>query len=102
MRNEILSALEKNSKIDTKELAVLLGKNEVDIINEITKMEEEGTFLTAERLDLIEKLESQIDSLSKIVSALEYRDMYNDIYKGYINCKKNPDYKNKYDHILTI
>lgn len=42
MRNEILSALEKNSKINPNELAVLLGKSEIDIINEIASMETEG------------------------------------------------------------
>ena len=42
MRNEILSAIEKNSRIDLKELAVILGKEEVDIINEISAMESEG------------------------------------------------------------
>ncbi|MCR4881309.1 MAG: Lrp/AsnC family transcriptional regulator [bacterium] len=42
MRNEILSAIEKNSKIDVKELAVLLGKNEIEIVNEIAAMEAEG------------------------------------------------------------
>ena len=42
MRNEILSAIEKNSKIDVKELAVLLGQQEVDIMNEIATMEKEG------------------------------------------------------------
>jgi len=42
MRNEILSAIEKNSRIDLKELAVLLDKDEVEIINEISAMETEG------------------------------------------------------------
>ena len=42
MREEILSLIEKNSRIDTKELSVMLGKSEVEILNEITKMEEEG------------------------------------------------------------
>ena len=42
MRNDILAAIEKNSRIDLKELAVLLGKNEVDIMNEISAMETEG------------------------------------------------------------
>lgn len=42
MREEILSLIEKNSRIDLKELAVLTGKNEVDIINEISTMEKEG------------------------------------------------------------
>ena len=42
MRNEILAAIEKNSRIDLKELAVLLGKNEADVMNEISAMETEG------------------------------------------------------------
>ena len=42
MRNEILSAIEKNSRIDLKELAVLLGKDEIEIMNEIAAMEAEG------------------------------------------------------------
>ena len=42
MRNEILSAIESNSKINTKELSILLGKEEIDIINEIATMEKEG------------------------------------------------------------
>ena len=42
MREEILSLIEKNSRIDTKELSVMLGKSEIEILNEITKMEEEG------------------------------------------------------------
>lgn len=42
MREQILSILEKNSKIDIKELAILLGTNEEIIFNEITAMEKEG------------------------------------------------------------
>jgi DNA-binding Lrp family transcriptional regulator len=42
MREEILSVLEKNSKIDIKELAILLGTNEETVFNEITDMENEG------------------------------------------------------------
>lgn len=42
MREELLSILEKNSRIDLKELAVLLGAEEVDVANEIKKLEEEG------------------------------------------------------------
>ena len=42
MREEILSLIEKNSRIDLKELAVMIGKSEIDVINEISKMEEEG------------------------------------------------------------
>ena len=42
MREELLSVLEKNSRIDLKELAVLLGAEEIDVANEIKKLEEEG------------------------------------------------------------
>ncbi len=42
MREELLSAIEKNSRIDVKELAVLLGVSEVDVVNEMAAMEAEG------------------------------------------------------------
>ncbi|MCQ2789709.1 MAG: Lrp/AsnC family transcriptional regulator [bacterium] len=42
MRKEILMTIEKNSKISPKELAILLGKEEIEVANEIKKMEEEG------------------------------------------------------------
>ena len=41
MREQILKMIEKNSRIDLKELAILLGMNEVDLMNEIARMEEE-------------------------------------------------------------
>ncbi len=42
MREELLSIIEKNSRIDTKELAVILGVEEVDVVNELAAMEAEG------------------------------------------------------------
>jgi len=42
MREKILSILEKNSRIEIKELAVLLGLEEIDVANEVKAMEEEG------------------------------------------------------------
>ncbi len=42
MRELILGIIEKNSKIDVKELAILLGISEVDVANEIAKMEKEN------------------------------------------------------------
>ena len=42
MREKILAVIEKNSRIDLKELAILLGENEVDVANEISNMEKEG------------------------------------------------------------
>lgn len=41
MRNEILEAIEKNSKITTKDLSIMLGKNEQDIEREIKALESE-------------------------------------------------------------
>ncbi|MGN0382985.1 MAG: Lrp/AsnC family transcriptional regulator [Eubacterium sp.] len=42
MREKILSVIEKNSKIDLKELAVMLGAEEAAVANEIAAMEKEG------------------------------------------------------------
>lgn len=42
MRKEILSVLEKNSRIDIKELAIRIGCSEVDVANEIAAMEKEN------------------------------------------------------------
>ncbi len=41
MREKILSILERNSKIDLGELAILLGTSEEVVANEVRKMEEE-------------------------------------------------------------
>ena len=41
MRKKILSYLEKNSRIDTRELAIILGEEECAVTEEIKKMEEE-------------------------------------------------------------
>ena len=42
MREEILRLLEKNSRIDIKEIAILVGKTETEVTNEIAQMEKEG------------------------------------------------------------
>ena len=42
MREQILTIIEKNSRIDLKELAIILGVEEVDIVNEMEQMEKEG------------------------------------------------------------
>lgn len=43
MREKILSIIEKNSRIDLRELAILLGEQETDVINEMEQMEKEGS-----------------------------------------------------------
>lgn len=42
MREKILSLLEKNSRIDIKDVAVMLGVSEVEVANEIAAMEKEN------------------------------------------------------------
>ncbi len=42
MREELLRLIEKNSRIGVNELAVLLGKEEIDVANELSKLESEG------------------------------------------------------------
>lgn len=42
MREKILTFIEKNSRVDLKELAVLLGMSEADVANELEIMEQEG------------------------------------------------------------
>ena len=41
MRKQILKYIEKNSKVDLKELAVMLGTDEVAVANEVAQMEKE-------------------------------------------------------------
>ncbi len=42
MREQILRMLEKNSRIDLKDLAVMLGVDEVAVANEVAQMEKEN------------------------------------------------------------
>ena len=43
MREKLLKIIEKNSRIDIKELAVLLGEAEIDVANELAALEADGT-----------------------------------------------------------
>ena len=42
MREELLSVIERNSRIDLKELAVILGVDEQRVLDELTALEKEG------------------------------------------------------------
>ena len=42
MRERILAIIEKNSRIDLKELAIIMGEPEIEVANELKAMEEEG------------------------------------------------------------
>ena len=39
MRDELVSIVEKNSRIGINELAVLLGEEEINVANELSKLE---------------------------------------------------------------
>ena len=39
MREQMLAIIERNSRIDLKELAVILGVEEIDVVNELAAME---------------------------------------------------------------
>lgn len=42
MREQLLSIIEKNSRVEITELAIILGVTEIQIANELKAMEEEG------------------------------------------------------------
>ena len=66
MREQILAIIEKNSRISVKELAVILGAEEIDVANELKALEEEGiicgyhTMIDWEKMD-IEKVTTLIE-----------------------------------------
>ena len=68
MRNKILGIIEKNSKIDLKEVAVLLGTNEETVFNEVVAMEKEGIICGYHTLINWEKT-----SIEKITALIEVR-----------------------------
>ena len=43
MREQLLKIIEKNSRIDLKDLAIMLGREEIDVVNEMAAMEADGT-----------------------------------------------------------
>ena len=94
MKDELLNIIEKNSRIDLKELAVRLGKEEIDVANELAKLEQEGvicgyhTLINWEKTD-IEKVTALIEVkvtpqrgqgfdriASRIYNYPEVRDVY--------------------------
>ncbi len=68
MREQILTFLEKNSKIDLKELAVMLGTSEVVVANEISQMEQEHIICGYHTLINWEKT-----TLEKVTALIEVR-----------------------------
>ena len=68
MREELLSIIEKNSRIDLKELAVRLGREEIDIVNELQKLEEERVICGYHTLINWEKT-----SIEKVTALIEVK-----------------------------
>ncbi|MBP5495099.1 MAG: Lrp/AsnC family transcriptional regulator [Lachnospiraceae bacterium] len=68
MREQILKAIEKNSRIDLKELSIMLGEEEIDVVNEIAAMEAEGIICGYHTLIDWEKT-----SIEKVSALIEVR-----------------------------
>ena len=94
MKDELLNIIEKNSRIDLKELAIRLGREEIDVANELARLEQEGvicgyhTLINWEKTD-IEKVTALIEVkvtpqrgqgfdriASRIYNYPEVRDVY--------------------------
>lgn len=68
MREKILTFIEKNSRVDLKDLAVMLGVDEVTVANEIADMEKEGIICGYHTLIDWEKT-----SIEKVSALIEVR-----------------------------
>ena len=68
MREQILKTIEKNSRISMKELAILLGKKEIDVANEVALMEAEGVICGYHTL-----INWEQTSLEKVNALIEVR-----------------------------
>ena len=68
MRDELLSIIEKNSRIDFSELAVLLGQTEEDVLQELSNLEKEGVICGYHTLINWEKT-----SISKVTALIEVK-----------------------------
>lgn len=68
MREELLAVIEKNSRMDLKELAVILGVEEIDVVNEMAAMEAEGIICGYHTLVNWEKT-----SIEKVSALIEVR-----------------------------
>lgn len=68
MREELLRIIERNSRIDLRELAVILGVEEIDVVNEMAAMEAEGIICGYHTLIDWEKT-----SIEKVSALIEVR-----------------------------
>ena len=68
MRDELLSIIEKNSRIDFSELAILLGQSEEKVLEELYNLEKEGIICGYHTLINWEKT-----SISKVTALIEVK-----------------------------
>lgn len=68
MREELLAIIEKNSRIDLKDLAVILGVEEIDVVNEMAKLEAEGIICGYHTL-----INWENTSIDKVTALIEVR-----------------------------
>lgn len=68
MREQILSIIEKNSRIDLKELAIILGVEEIDVVNELQALQDEGIICGYHTMINWEKT-----NLDKVTALIEVR-----------------------------
>ena len=77
MREELLAIIEKNSRIDLKELAVILGVEEIDVVNEIAALEAEGVICGYHTLINWEKTDIEKESTKKALLNKDFRQSVN-------------------------
>lgn len=68
MREELLAIIEKNSRIDLKELAVILGVEETDVVTELSALEQEGIICGYHTL-----INWENTSMEKVTALIEVR-----------------------------
>lgn len=68
MREELLSIIEKNSRIDFSELAVLLGTSEEEVLKELSELEKDGIICGYHTLINWEKT-----SIEKVTALIEVK-----------------------------
>lgn len=68
MKEELLTIIEKNSRIGLKELSAMLGQKEIDVANEIANLEKEGVICGYHTLINWEKT-----SLEKVNALIEVK-----------------------------
>lgn len=68
MREELLRIIEKNSRMNLKELAVILGVEEIDVVNELAALESEGIICGYHTM-----INWEMTSIEKVSALIEVR-----------------------------